>query len=135
MRHVEGQDMADAVDVANGDQTRIVNLFANDTGGLDKLLPSRIDVRRIGQKRERSLIARRQNLNLRDRKSEAICGNGASGAVTKLNEVLWSGTQAFALVIQNNHRLLRDGVLTVAGIGKAHQKWRIHEVGHQSWSS
>lgn len=50
---IERQNMGNGIYLADGHQTRIVNLFSDDTGRLHDSLPRRIDGGNIWQKRKR----------------------------------------------------------------------------------
>jgi hypothetical protein len=120
------------VDVADGDESGVVNLLADHTQCTGERLPRRVNVRCFHQQGELGLERPCVHLGVRDRQTGAISGLRSSCHITELDENLWRDVQELAAAVQFHHGPRGNGVLYVGRVRQPHQDACINEVSHYS---
>ena len=119
-----------AMNVANGNQTSVVDLFSDHVKCLDQCLPGGIDVRCLGQQRKPSSEGGRQSLRVDRYQAKTIDGNRSSRRAAKLHQVLWSDVQHFTAPVQFGHGLRCGCELRIRAVRKPTKNAGIDQVGH-----
>ena len=85
---VECQKMRHAMNLANGDESGVMDLSADDAESFDKCFPGGIDARGLHEQRERRLESCGLRLSVRRRLSQAVYSSWPGGDVAKLDQNL-----------------------------------------------
>ncbi len=98
------------MDVANRNQTGVMDLLADHAEAAYQALPGWEDIRRVCQQREPHLKRRCLRLCIHTRESKPVHGNWAGRNVAELDQHLGRNMQHLAAPVQFQHRPSCDGM-------------------------
>lgn len=105
--HVEGQDALDRMDLADGDEPDIVDLLADNAGGLHDGLPGGEDVWGFRQEGEAVLEPGDKRVSVDGRLPQAVGGPWPGGRVAQFDQALRRYVQDLALPVEFDDGVMR----------------------------
>jgi len=131
---VEGQNMCYPMNHHRSDDSRVVNLNAENSEIQNQFAPFLMNTRIIGQKRKNPFDQTREKIGVRDRKPEAVIFSRASCGIPKFDAGLQHDKNLVAFLTQFSDGSPNRIMLRILPEGETEREIRVGKIDHK-WSS